>query len=321
MAAIQQQRAACNIDVASLDASLVKAAYCPTKLFIGGLSKKSTSKTLRDYFSKYGRVLDCVAMTKGDGQARSFGFVTLNSVDAAQSCLADTHMLDGHVLDVKPTEGKGVAASPSVRGERKQKNVELPVPAKLRAPPGLGLMSPMAIGAPPGLPEPLPIQPAQKPEEVDEDASSTAPPSSASNRDESDEESQETAKEESEVQVDTSLPSEGSKLHATGNCKPCNFFAKGTCASGPACGFCHLTHEKRRATRQEKRDRHDRWLQKQATEKAAVSEEARKLLAAAAAADEEGSEGSDASSELHRRWSRNLMLEVYAAMKQKETKA
>lgn len=51
------------------------------------------------------------------------------------------------------------------------------------------------------------------------------------------------------------LPSLGSAEHASGTCKRCNFFAKGRCQNGKACSFCHLSHEKRKPSRQEKRDR------------------------------------------------------------------
>jgi len=51
------------------------------------------------------------------------------------------------------------------------------------------------------------------------------------------------------------LPSRGSALHAEGACKRCNFFAKGRCQNGEECTFCHFPHDKRKATRQEKRER------------------------------------------------------------------
>merc|ERR1719502_1175158 len=50
-------------------------------------------------------------------------------------------------------------------------------------------------------------------------------------------------------------PSVGSALHASGECKRCNFFAKGRCQNGKDCSFCHYPHEKRKHSRQEKRER------------------------------------------------------------------
>jgi len=36
------------------------------------------------------------------------------------------------------------------------------------------------------------------------------------------------------------LPSEGSRWHQLGTCKPCAFVFKGGCSNGVACSFCHL---------------------------------------------------------------------------------
>merc|ERR1719460_667812 len=47
------------------------------------------------------------------------------------------------------------------------------------------------------------------------------------------------------------LPSLGSALHAAGDCRRCNFFAKGRCRNGIDCPFCHLPHERRKLSRQE----------------------------------------------------------------------
>jgi len=266
--------------LASLDVSQIKGAYCPTKLFIGGLSQYTTSKGLRDYFSTYGRVLDCVAMTKKEGgSARNFGFVTLQTLASAEAALLDQHMLNGHVLDVKPTEDKK-----NGRGDRRSKSSELggaaqpllrPPPGLatgtggLRSPPGLSLL-PRSLPPPPGLAALPPQTQGQKKEDLEEDSASTAPPSSASTCDvESDMEEapQQSQKEAASPQ----LPSLGSMQHAAGTCKPCNFFARGVCESGSNCTFCHLTHEKRRPTRQEKRDRKADWLQKHTQTDAAAA--------------------------------------------------
>jgi hypothetical protein len=59
------------------------------------------------------------------------------------------------------------------------------------------------------------------------------------------------------------LPSIGSALHYSGECKRCNFFAKGRCQNGKDCSFCHFPHDVRKPTRQEKRDRRDSKLQAQ----------------------------------------------------------
>lgn len=76
-------------------------ALRPTKLFIGGITKNTTTKQLRDHFSAFGRVLDCVAMRKSDGRPRGFGYVTLDSSQAADRTLAEPQVIDGRVVDLK----------------------------------------------------------------------------------------------------------------------------------------------------------------------------------------------------------------------------
>lgn len=72
-----------------------------TKVFVGGLTVKTTTEMLRDYFSAYGSVADAVAMVDSIGRSRCFGFVTFDDPLAASAVLLDTHTLDGHTLDVK----------------------------------------------------------------------------------------------------------------------------------------------------------------------------------------------------------------------------
>eukprot|EP00438_Fugacium_kawagutii_P020155 Skav209777 [mRNA] locus=scaffold9:559923:561596:- [translate_table: standard] len=51
------------------------------------------------------------------------------------------------------------------------------------------------------------------------------------------------------------LPSLGSLEHAAGNCKRCNFYPKGRCQNGKSCTFCHLSHDRRKASRSERKAR------------------------------------------------------------------
>lgn len=73
----------------------------PTKLFIGGISRRTTTKQLRDHFCQGGRVLDCVAMRTPDGRPRGFGYVTLDSPAAAHFFLAEPQMIDDRFVDLK----------------------------------------------------------------------------------------------------------------------------------------------------------------------------------------------------------------------------
>lgn len=79
----------------------------PTKLFIGGISKNTTTEVLRRHFCRYGRVLDCVAIRREDGSPRGFGYVTLDSTQAADCCLAQPQVIDGRVVDLKHAVPEG----------------------------------------------------------------------------------------------------------------------------------------------------------------------------------------------------------------------
>lgn len=109
----------------------------PTKLFIGGLSRHTTTKVLREHFSRGGsvRVLDCVAMRQADGRPRGFGYVTLDSPGEAERILREPQVIDNRVVDVKPAvpdlvTGAGLTTPPAARRE---------IQAASAAGPGAGL--------------------------------------------------------------------------------------------------------------------------------------------------------------------------------------
>ncbi|CAK0888709.1 unnamed protein product [Prorocentrum cordatum] len=74
------------------------AASC--KLFVGGLSAQTSTEALRAHFSKYGWLVDAVAMSKA-GRPRGFGFVTYDSPGPAAMALVEPQWLDGRLVDVK----------------------------------------------------------------------------------------------------------------------------------------------------------------------------------------------------------------------------
>jgi len=80
------------------------------KLFIGGLSVQTTDETLRDFFSQWGTIVDCVVMKdKNTGRSRGFGFVTYadnDMVNAAQS--HRPHTIDGKEVETKRAMPKDV---------------------------------------------------------------------------------------------------------------------------------------------------------------------------------------------------------------------
>lgn len=77
---------------------MASGATC--KLFIGGISAQTTTEVLRGHFSRYGRIVDAVVMSK-NGRPRGFGFVTYDSPGPAIMALAEQQWLDGRLVDVK----------------------------------------------------------------------------------------------------------------------------------------------------------------------------------------------------------------------------
>eukprot|EP00403_Amphidinium_massartii_P026356 CAMPEP_0178389334 /NCGR_PEP_ID=MMETSP0689_2-20121128/10062_1 /TAXON_ID=160604 /ORGANISM="Amphidinium massartii, Strain CS-259" /LENGTH=667 /DNA_ID=CAMNT_0020009779 /DNA_START=47 /DNA_END=2051 /DNA_ORIENTATION=+ len=95
------------MEMPSRSDELQGASSRPTKLFLGGITRNTTTKHLRDHFSQHGRVLDCIAMRQLDGRPRGFGYVTLDSPEAAHRCVVEPQIIDGRVIDVKQAIPEG----------------------------------------------------------------------------------------------------------------------------------------------------------------------------------------------------------------------
>jgi RNA recognition motif-containing protein len=68
-----------------------------SKLYIGGLSYSTTSETLREFFAQSGNVLSATVITdRFSGQSRGFGFVEMETAEAAQNAISQ---LNGRELD------------------------------------------------------------------------------------------------------------------------------------------------------------------------------------------------------------------------------
>ncbi|XP_028672469.1 DAZ-associated protein 1 isoform X5 [Erpetoichthys calabaricus] len=80
------------------------------KLFVGGLDWSTTQETLRNYFSQYGEVVDCVIMKdKNTNQSRGFGFVKFKDPNCVRTVLdSKPHSLDGRNIDPKPCTPRGM---------------------------------------------------------------------------------------------------------------------------------------------------------------------------------------------------------------------
>ncbi|XP_018412928.1 PREDICTED: RNA-binding protein Musashi homolog 1 isoform X4 [Nanorana parkeri] len=79
------------------------SAHDPCKMFIGGLSWQTTQEGLREYFSQFGDVKECLVMrdplTK---RSRGFGFVTFMDQVGVDKVLAQSrHELDSKTIDPK----------------------------------------------------------------------------------------------------------------------------------------------------------------------------------------------------------------------------
>lgn len=75
----------------------------PGKMFIGGLSWQTTAEGLRDYFTKFGEVNECMVMRDpATKRARGFGFITFAHPSSVDKVLAEPH----HELDNKKIDPK-----------------------------------------------------------------------------------------------------------------------------------------------------------------------------------------------------------------------
>jgi hypothetical protein len=86
------------------------------KIFVGGLSRDTGDDELRDYFSNYGSVVEC--MVKRDpntGHSRGFGFVSFKDPSSVDKVLAERqHTLQGKVIDPKRAQARGASGGPEV---------------------------------------------------------------------------------------------------------------------------------------------------------------------------------------------------------------
>ncbi|VDK85343.1 unnamed protein product [Litomosoides sigmodontis] len=75
----------------------------PRKLFIGGLSHETTDEQLRQYYSKWGTVVDCIVIRDPQTKySRGFGFVTFATVQMAEAAMANRpHTINNKVVDPK----------------------------------------------------------------------------------------------------------------------------------------------------------------------------------------------------------------------------
>lgn len=79
------------------------SSFDPGKIFVGGLSWQTTTDTLRQYFSRYGDVVDCMVMKDPTTKrSRGFGFVNYADPGSVEKVLASgPHHIDAKRVDPK----------------------------------------------------------------------------------------------------------------------------------------------------------------------------------------------------------------------------
>ncbi|XP_022734463.1 heterogeneous nuclear ribonucleoprotein 1-like isoform X2 [Durio zibethinus] len=72
------------------------------KLFVGGISWGTDEERLKEYFRKYGEVVEAMIMRdRVTGRARGFGFVVFADPAVAERVIVDKHMIDGRTVEAK----------------------------------------------------------------------------------------------------------------------------------------------------------------------------------------------------------------------------
>ena len=78
------------------------SALAGGKIFVGGLSRETTTNGLRVYFERFGDISDCVVMRdRSTGAPRGFGFVTSASHVSANRVVQHRHVIDGKEVEAK----------------------------------------------------------------------------------------------------------------------------------------------------------------------------------------------------------------------------
>ncbi|XP_056592293.1 RNA-binding protein Musashi homolog 2a isoform X1 [Triplophysa dalaica] len=90
--------------MAVLTSGVTYTMFSPySKMFIGGLSWQTSPDSLRDYFSKFGDIRECMVMRDPTTKrSRGFGFITFADVSSVDKVLAQPH----HELDSKTIDPK-----------------------------------------------------------------------------------------------------------------------------------------------------------------------------------------------------------------------
>jgi len=86
---------------AGADSEIEEDQSHPRKIFVGGLAHKTSTQHLRDYFARFGNIVDAVVLRWPDGRSRGFGYVTFCDVASAAAAMLESHEVGGRKVDVK----------------------------------------------------------------------------------------------------------------------------------------------------------------------------------------------------------------------------
>ncbi|CAF3252666.1 unnamed protein product [Rotaria sp. Silwood2] len=77
------------------------------KLYLGGIKEPLTENDLKDYFSKYGTIVNATVMKDRDGQYRGFGFIEFDDYDPVDKIILEkNHIICGYQIDVQKAQSK-----------------------------------------------------------------------------------------------------------------------------------------------------------------------------------------------------------------------
>ncbi|CAK4025012.1 RNA-binding (RRM domain) [Lecanosticta acicola] len=90
------------------------------KIFVGGVSQDATETNFKEFFEKFGRVLDAtLMMDKDTGRPRGFGFVTFDNEIAVERTLQGPLAILGKPIEVKRAQPRGKMGEEEAGGQNK----------------------------------------------------------------------------------------------------------------------------------------------------------------------------------------------------------
>lgn len=92
------------------------------KIFVGGIDPMVTEKDFDEFFSQFGRIIDCQLMIDKDtGRSRGYGFITYDSPDAVDKVTVNKYLtLKGKAMEVKRAEPRGQHQQNQLQAQRQQ---------------------------------------------------------------------------------------------------------------------------------------------------------------------------------------------------------